>query len=97
MKASITEKDINNLNRSINKYVKVFCKKHELYFDYWVADLSGGIGVFGDYYIGFDDIRLDLETHQPEDEIFKWYDIALERGMKGESVMNYYSWIKGYR
>ena len=26
-----------------NEYLDLFCKKHEVYYDYWVADQVGGI------------------------------------------------------
>ena len=97
-KYRITQIKYDELETAIQHYVDVFCEKHELIFDYWVADLSGGVGQFGDYFFGFEDIRLDLETNQPVDVIFEWYDITLELAMKDDTYgINYYSWIKGAR
>lgn len=82
------------LNEAISNYVTKFCEKHELEFDYWVADLTGTIGVFGDYFFNFEDIRLDLEKDIPENKIFEWYDLSLELGMQNKPVINYYNWLK---
>lgn len=62
-----------------------------------MVDIPGTIGSFGDYFFGFEDIRLDLETNQPEKEIFKWYDANLELGMRNQPGINYHTWIKGFR
>lgn len=91
----MNKKITDRLNKTIKEYVDLFCKKHDIDFDFWVADLSGTIGVFGDYFFSFEDIRLDLETNQPKDSIFKWYDLNLEMGMKNKHTINYYSWING--
>ena len=93
----LEEELTNTLDTCIQEYVNLFCNKHDMELDFWVADLSGTVGSFGDYFFGFEDIRLDLETNQPEEEIFKWYEANLELGMKNQSGINYYSWIKGYR
>lgn len=88
----------NNLEKSIQEYIDLFCKKQDIEFDYWVANLSGTIGVFGDYFLSFEDIRLDLETDQPVNAIFEWYEENLNLSTKefGYNI-NYYSWIKGSR
>jgi len=88
------EETKNLLNEAISKYVANFCDKHELEFDYWVAGLTGTIGVFGDYFFNFEDIRLDLEKDVPEHKIFEWYDLSLELGMQNEPIINYYTWLK---
>jgi len=92
------KKIIDKIDESIQDYIDLFCAKHDIEFDYWVADLTGTVGVFGDYYFGFEDIRLDLEKEQPEGEIFKWYEENLNLSMKDiDYNINYYSWIKGAR
>jgi len=94
----LEEELTNILDTCIQEYVDLFCKKHDIEFNFWVADLSGTVGVFGDYYFGFEDIRLDLETNQPSDNIFEWYEENLNLSMKGcDYNINYYSWIKGSR
>ena len=78
------------LEENIKTYIDIFCRKHGIKFNGWVGGQSGTIGLFNDYYFDFENIRLDLETNQPEDRIFKWYDYDLE----ADEHINYYSWIK---
>ena len=85
------------LDTVIQEYVNVFCKKHDIQFDYWVADLSGTICQMGDFFINFEDIRLDLETDQPKNQIFEWYEVTLDLALKNKPTCNYYSWINGFR
>ena len=83
------------LNKSIQDYVNIFCKKHDLYFEFWVADLAGTIGCFSnEYYVDFETIRLDLEKDADKNVFFDWYEITLELGMKDEPIINYYSYLK---
>ncbi len=79
------------LEKNINLYIEKFCKKHDLYFEYWIADRVGGICQISEYYFNFEDIRIDLELKQPKDFIIDWYDANLEN----EEYINYTSYIKG--
>ena len=87
----------NNLNDSIGDYVRLFETKHEIMLDYWVADLVGTIGVFGDYFIDFETIRIDLERSVEHGLFFEWYDLTLDLSLREEPTMNYYSYINGLR
>ena len=89
----MNKKITNQLEVAISKYVDIFCEKHELDFNYWVGGMSGTIGVFNDYFFSFDNVRLDLETDQPENQIFDWYEASLDENFK----CNYKSWIMGFR
>lgn len=62
-----------------DEYMEKFCLKHDLsmYYD-WVGKNVGGVVTIGDYFINFDDIRLDIDTNAPEPCFFKWYDVALD-------------------
>ena len=85
----------NTLEMSIKNYIELFEKKHELSFDFWVADLSGTIACFSmDYYVNFEDIRLDLEKDVPNDLFFEWYDLAMDLGLEDKPIINYYSFLK---
>ena len=85
----------NKLETSIKKYVELFAIKHEMEFDFWVADLSGTIACFSmDYYVNFEDIRLDLEKDAPKDLFFEWYDLALDLHTEDKPHINYYSFLK---
>jgi len=88
----------NRLDILIQEYIDVFTIKHDIEFDYWIADLTGTGAVFGDYYISFDDIRLDIDNNVDNTIFFEWYDIALELAELDKSPqINYYSYLKGYR
>lgn len=78
------------------KYARLFDKKHELNFDGWVGDDAGTIGCFGDYSIGFDDIRLDIDENIPANIYIEYYDYIV-RIPDGGLKVNYRSYINGYR
>ena len=80
-------------NTIVNKYLKVFETKQELYFDYWVGDYVGEIAVFGDFFFNFDDIRLDIDNNIVSGKIIDWYDWSVENE---DTTVNYKSWVKGY-
>ena len=88
----------NELENSIKKYIELFEKKHELSFDFWVADLTGTIACFSmDYYVNFEDVRLDLEKDVPKDLFFDWYDLAMDLGLEDKPIINYYTFLKTRR
>ena len=62
-----------------DEYMEKFCLKHDLsmYYD-WVGKNVGGVVTIGDYFINFDDIRLDIDKNAPEPCFFNWYDVALD-------------------
>ena len=82
-------------------YVEAFLRKHGFFDDEtgeyaeydWVADNVGGILVVADRYIGFDDIRHDIDNAIPKDEFFEWYDYCVEN----EANINYKSFLMGAR
>lgn len=84
----------NNLNKAIHDYIELFEKKHELEFEYWVADRVGEVAVFGYYFLGFCDIRIDLEQDIEKSIFFEWYSYALDLAMEGKPVINYESYLK---
>jgi len=80
-----------NFEKAVHSYVKAFTKKHEIEFEYWIGDVAGTVGEFGDYYFNFEDVRHDIDTDQPKDNIFLWYDECLE---SKEITPNYENWCK---
>ena len=80
-------------NKSVNLYIKAFEEKHDIEFDYWVADIIGSIAMFGDYFFDFLDIKYDIDNFIEEKEIFNWYNFILD----SEKKVNYSSWCKGYK
>jgi hypothetical protein len=86
----------NILNGVITEYTLLFGTKHDITFDYWVADLVGTIACFGDYYVDFETIRLDLERGVGYDIFFEWYDQSLSSGLIGEPIINYYTYLNNF-
>jgi len=81
------------LNKSIEVYVKLFEKKHDIYFEFWVADLTGTIACFSnEYYIDFNDIRFDLENEIDKKQFLEWYDVSLDLALEGKQTINYKTW-----
>lgn len=80
-------------------YIEVFCNKQGLNFEYWVGDDIGGIADFGCiYFFNFDDIRLDIDTNQPENQIINWIEETIENANSdAEKMINYRSWCMGLR
>jgi hypothetical protein len=81
----------SKLNSVIQEYVDLFCEKHDMKFDYWVAGQTGTICQLGDYFFDFQDIRFDLESKQKSENILDWYDYSIEGNYKTE---NYRNWCK---
>ena len=61
-----------------NEYVRRFCNKQEMDFEFWVADIVGEVAVVGDFCFTMSDILIDINTRQPKHFIIKWYDEYLE-------------------
>ena len=78
-----------------NEYIENFCKKHDCYFEFWVADEVGGVASFGDInYFNFGDIVYDLNTDQPKGQIFTWSAESIDNPKKS---INYFSYCLGLR
>ena len=79
----------------VSKYVEAFCEKHEMEFDFWVADLKGTIASFScEWFVNFEDIRLDIDNKVDKDVFCKWYYIALDLAIENKPVINYYNYLK---
>jgi len=80
------------------EYVKIFCKKHEMYYeeDSWIGNKIGEIICIGDYYIDFSDIKYDIDNNVPEEKFDLWYWKSLEvYQITGKNYMSYESFCKG--
>lgn len=73
-------------------YIYKFRIKHELDFDYWVADRVGEIAFFGDYCFSFNDIRFDIDNKIEETYILDWYDESLSQVLDGQKNINFENW-----
>jgi hypothetical protein len=81
-----------------NEYIKRFCKKQELDFEYWVGDNIGGVASFGDvYFFNFTDIVWDINSNQPKGLILDWLEDCLDQQKTVIGIINYFSYSKGLR
>lgn len=82
-------------------YVERFLVKHGFYdeesgeLNEWeyVGEEVGGIVCLGDYFIGFDDIRTDIDERVPKETYFEYYDYCVWNNKN----INYKSFLKGAR
>lgn len=83
------------------EYLHAFMRKHEFCDDetgeysyaYWIGDDVGGIVEISDYFIPFNDIRIDIDKCVPKDVYFKYYDYSIY----GDGRANYENYLKGVR
>lgn len=74
--------DIQKLyENACNNYARKFARKHELQFDFWVADTPGTIAMFGDYYVDFGIIKYDIDNQVEQNKFTEYYDEMLEHAM----------------
>jgi hypothetical protein len=74
-----------------NKYVKLFCDKQDMYFEYWIAGFIGETAAFGDIFLQMREIIYDLESNQPKGKIVEWYWHCIENQ---DNMVNYYAYTK---
>ncbi len=80
----------------VEKYIDAFCQKQEIDKNslYWIGgNVEDIIDVNGDFF-NFLEIKKDIDTNQPKDEIFKWKN---ENDYLNGKIINYQSYIKGLR
>ncbi len=80
----------------VEKYIDAFCIKQEIDKKdiYWIGGEIGEVVEISDCYFNFIDIKRDIDTDQPKDEIFNWY---LNNDYLEDKIINYHSYIKGLR
>lgn len=84
----------NEYEKIVQKYIDIFCKKQDSYFEFWVRDDVGGIACFGDVlYFNFMDIKHDIDTKQPSGRIIDW----LHESLDSKKWINYKSYCMGLR
>ena len=72
----------NKFNKIAEKYIKTFCKRLELDFEFWVGDEVGGIAFICDYYFNYSDIRYAVDNEISFDYMSDWYYFIVEYGKK---------------
>lgn len=90
----VIEKFKKKYEESCNKYVKEFCKKQDVEFEFWISNEVGGIASCSNYYFNFQDIVWDVNSNQPKGLIFDWYEESIENI---ENAINYRSYTQGLR
>ena len=73
-------------NKVANRYVKKLEMQYNMYFDFWVADEVGGVALFGDFFIGYDDIRYLVDNYIPFNLFLAWYAEMSEQFAKYRDV-----------
>lgn len=63
----------------VDKYIKLFCEKHDLFFDSWVGENESShiTACFtNDIILNVDDIRLDIDMNIPVGVIEEWTNVS---------------------
>lgn len=83
------------IDKLINDYVSKFGTKHDMFFEFWVADEVGSIACFaGGYFVDFLTIKHDLESNVEKGLFLKWYDLTLDLAMEQKPLINYQTFLK---
>jgi len=85
------EKLKSDFETAVMNYVEFFIIKQQCDFEYWVGQEIGGMGVFGDYVFGFENIRYDVDNEIEQGLIYKYQEYYIETEDTG---MNYKSFLK---
>ena len=88
-------------NLAVENYIKAFCKKHGIDFEFWISDEVGSVCNIGDYFFDFQDIKTDIDLNvstKENESIFAWQTYVLEaQEKKAKYQINFKSWLKGVR
>ena len=85
-----------NFNKACNDYLEAFCKKQGFSSLYWVADRVGEIADCNECFtFNFNDIRTDIDTDAPTQEIVDWNDYCMEADLVGLETPDYRHWLQG--
>ena len=81
------------------EYIEAFMRKHGFiedngdYFDYNIGGQQGEHVNISDYFLSYDDIRMDIDKEVVKDVFFDYYNHCIEN----ESNVNYNSYLMGAR
>lgn len=85
-----------NFDKACNAYLDAFCKKHGFFSSYWIADRVGEIADCNECFtFSLDDIRTDIDTDAPAQEILDWSDYCAEADLIGLATPSYRHWLQG--
>jgi len=82
------------LDNILMQYIRKFEKKHELYFEFSVADDLMNMLCFGPYYFDITDVIKDIDNDYPKGLIIDWHEDSIEFYPK---QINFESYVKGLR
>ena len=92
------EKIKKDYEKSCMNYIKVFEEKHEVCFEFWVADRVGEVASFGDILtFNLSDIKHDIDNYVEKGKIFEWQEHCLEIYESAGRFINYQSYLMGTR
>lgn len=59
----------------VEEYLAAFCKKQgfDRFDGYWIGDRVGEVFEIADMFFDFNDIRYDIDTNQPAEQIINWH------------------------
>lgn len=91
----------NMYSNVVAEYCKVFFVKHdfgEYDNDMWIGNDTGGVIEVCDMFIGFDEIRYDIDNKIESGVFEEWFDYSTEIDFEhDEPMINFPSWCKGMR
>ena len=89
---------ISEFTETMNEFIDYFCDKQQICFEGWVGDNPGGVAMFTNgMNLYFHDIVLDVMSDASPGEITAWYRQAEAGAIAGKAIINYNSYIKGFR
>ena len=87
---------LTNWEKATNELAKYFIKR---YFgkdteNWWVGSEIGDVIFINDFFFSIQDITQFIRRNYSEEDIFKFYDLRLEKQTKGETFININHWKK---
>ena len=82
------------LENILKEYIRLFCKKQDLEFDFAVLDDYLDVICFGyETFISMSDIVYDIDNKIPKGVIKDWYNYIVEN----ENNISYRTWVKNIK
>lgn len=79
-----------------NEYIKLFCSKQGIDFDFWMGGKVGGCASFCEQYsFNLQDIIWDINNKCKKGLILQWQNDYIEN--QDKKMINYFSYSKGLR
>ena len=89
------KKLILNYENSVNKLTTLFANR---YFEdadfYWIGDEIGGVISINDCFFNFTDILDYIKNNYSKEQVFKYYDYALDEATEDRTPINIKNYLK---